>query len=82
MNNKPPEQVAHVPLVQASLIPERGQIVISVMAGVTDPVLCLMQVSAACTNAAMEKLTEERQKAKPETSILRPMPGLRVPRID
>ena len=77
-----PEQPQHVPLVQASLIPGRGQIVIAVMAGVNDPVLCLMQVSAACTNAAMEKLAEEREKHRKEPAILRPMPGMRVPRID
>ncbi len=82
--SKPPEVpqmgISHVPLVQATLIPERSQIMIAVMPGVTDPVMCLMQVSAACVNAAQEKLAEERAKHRKEPSILRAMPGMRVPR--
>ena len=68
----------NIPLVQASLIPARGQIKIQVMPGVTDPVLCLMQVASACVNAAQGKLTEERTKP----IIERAPPGMRVPRSD
>ena len=66
-----------IPLVQASLIPMNGQIVIQVMPGVNDPVRCLMQVASACAQAAQDQLETER---KP--SIIVPPPGLRVPRSD
>ena len=67
-----------VPLVQVSRM--KDQLMVQVMPGVDDPTKTLMQVAVACVQAAESQLETERKDKPPEPAILRPLPGMRVPR--
>ena len=65
-------------MVEAHYIPSMNKIQLQFGPMITDPVQVLMQVSAACANAAQEKLTEERSGRKGNIAVA--PAGMRIPR--
>ena len=67
-------------MVEAHYIPSANQIQLQFGPMITDPVKALMQVAAACTNAAQGKLDDERAGRKGNIAVA--PAGMRIPRSD